>query len=102
MAKDEDYTTGALNIPDCEGHEEADRNAEPTNEEHACKAWVTLCQDGEHHDAYASCGEVDTAIVDMLADLRHLCDLEELDFSAIDSRAYAHYAEEKGGRNGQG
>jgi hypothetical protein len=34
-------------------------------------------------------------IVDMLADLRHLCDALELDFAACDKIAYGHYMSER-------
>lgn len=33
-------------------------------------------------------------IVDLLANLRHLCDREGLDFSNLDRMAYQHYIEE--------
>lgn len=33
----------------------------------------------------------DTGIVDLLANLRHLCDREGLDFAKLDRMAYAHY-----------
>ena len=36
----------------------------------------------------------DTGIVDLLANLRHLCDREGLDFAELDSMAYAHYIAE--------
>lgn len=36
----------------------------------------------------------ETQIADLLADLRHLCDLEALDWSDIDRHAYHHYASE--------
>ena len=36
----------------------------------------------------------DTGIVDLLANLRHLCDREGLNFAELDSMAYAHYIAE--------
>ena len=37
-----------------------------------------------------------TAIVDLLADLRHLCDALNIDFADLDRVAYGHYTEERG------
>lgn len=34
-------------------------------------------------------------VIDMLVDLRHLCDALGLDFAKLDRRAYGYYAEEK-------
>ena len=34
-------------------------------------------------------------VVDMLADLRHLCDVKGWDFADLDRQAYQHYIEEK-------
>ena len=39
----------------------------------------------------------DEAVVDMLADLRHLCDARRLDFAKLDRRAYRNYADEMAG-----
>ncbi len=36
-----------------------------------------------------------TEIVDLLADLRYLCDIRGLDFAALDEMAYDHYATKK-------
>ena len=33
-------------------------------------------------------------IADLLADIRHLCDLLQLDFAELDSRAYSNYSNE--------
>lgn len=41
-----------------------------------------------------------TALADLLADVRHLCDLEGLDYAKLDETAYSHYQmdlEEHGG-----
>ena len=35
-----------------------------------------------------------TNVVDMLTDLRHLCDVKNIDFYEADTRAYEHYQEE--------
>ncbi len=37
----------------------------------------------------------DDGITELLVDLRHLCDVMQLDFAHLDSRAYSHYADEK-------
>jgi hypothetical protein len=34
-------------------------------------------------------------VVDMLADLRHLCDVNGWDFADLDRQAYQHYSTEK-------
>lgn len=36
----------------------------------------------------------ETAIADMLTDLRHLCDRLKLDFAALDHRAHGYYTSE--------
>lgn len=36
----------------------------------------------------------DAGIIDLLANLRHLCDREGLDFDELDHMAYTHYASE--------
>lgn len=49
---------------------------------------------------YGSADEASTriylerAIVDVLSDIRHLCDREGLSFGEVDRKAYAHYATE--------
>lgn len=35
------------------------------------------------------------AIIDLLADIRHLCDRLELDYGKLDDMAYGHYTEER-------
>lgn len=40
-------------------------------------------------------GEVEVAISDLLADIRHLCDSMEIDFAQCDCRAVDHYTQEK-------
>lgn len=83
-------------MKDCEGHYQENAGAEATNIERACCAYVTLCTGGnDHHDQYVF-DSVGNAIVDILADLRHLCDVEKLDFAHLDARAYSHYCEENG------
>jgi hypothetical protein len=37
-----------------------------------------------------------TNVVDMLTDLRHLCDVKGLDFYEAERLAYNHYVEERG------
>lgn len=36
----------------------------------------------------------DTTVSDMLADLRHFCDVYRIDFTTVDNRGYEHYGEE--------
>lgn len=38
----------------------------------------------------------DGTVSDLLADLRHYCDREDLDFAVLDRVAYVNYTEEKG------
>jgi hypothetical protein len=42
---------------------------------------------------------VESAIKDVLADLRHLCDKYDLDFADLDATAYTHYIHEKHGND---
>lgn len=37
----------------------------------------------------------DCNVIDILTDLRHLCDVQEWDFAELDRIAYEHYIEEK-------
>lgn len=46
---------------------------------------------GEEADLDPEC-----AVVDLLADLRHLCDCIGLDYANCDRIGYGHYTEEKG------
>jgi hypothetical protein len=39
--------------------------------------------------------DVESSITDILADLRHLCDKNGLDFATRDKTAYMHYLAEK-------
>lgn len=48
--------------------------------------------------AYGDENDPDTCIVDLLADLRHICDTLRLDFAELDRRAYDHYLLEKKGK----
>lgn len=41
----------------------------------------------------------DFNVIDMLTDLRHLCDAHEWDFSALDKIAYSHYLEERASKS---
>ena len=50
-------------------------------------------------DAYAEtmgCDELGSAVSDLLADLRHLCDEEDIDFAACLARADLNYGAESG------
>jgi len=38
--------------------------------------------------------DIEACITDLLADLRHLCDALDLDFSALDNRGFGHYVAE--------
>ena len=40
-------------------------------------------------------GDTDCHIIDLLTDLRHLCDEFNYDFASLDGLAYTHYIEEK-------
>jgi hypothetical protein len=59
-----------------------------TNEERAAKALKIL----ECH--YEDDGDAIAALTDVLADLRHLAFLRELDYAAADQMAAQHYREE--------
>ena len=59
----------------------------PTNEERAEAAQRAI-------DACADEGG-DAGIIDTLANLRHLCDRDGMDFAELDRMAYNHYLEEK-------
>jgi hypothetical protein len=43
---------------------------------------------------YGEESEPETCIVDLLADLRHICDAIGADFGELDGMAYRHYSEE--------
>lgn len=45
---------------------------------------------------WTGCGDedIETQVSDLLADLRHLCDVREVDFDACLDRASFHYTEE--------
>lgn len=49
--------------------------------------------DARHRDYFLH--EVEDGIVDLLANLRHLCDKKKLDFGDLDRKANHHYLEEK-------
>lgn len=46
------------------------------------------------HAAYREENDPETRIVDLLADLRHLCDRLRLDFGDLDGQAHYHYLED--------
>jgi hypothetical protein len=46
-------------------------------------------------DAAFGNGDIRCDIIDCLAHLRHLCDLEALDYADLDRTAYDHYCTEK-------
>jgi len=56
-----------------------------TNEDRAARAALRLLTPSEPRD---------WQIVDMLTNLRHLCDREDLDFADLDRRASNHYVDE--------
>jgi hypothetical protein len=39
----------------------------------------------------------ETVVTDLLSDLRHFCDSEDLDFAKLDKAAYTHYSAERAG-----
>jgi hypothetical protein len=45
---------------------------------------------------YETKTDLESALTDALADIRHCCDQWGLDFAKIDVRAYSHYIEENG------
>ncbi len=77
---------------DCQGHKEnqSRKHVDVTSAERGCKANVALALEGQHHDAYFD-GDLEIAIVDLLADLRHLCVVEGIDYSDIDTKAQKHF-----------
>lgn len=46
--------------------------------------------------AYDEENDPKTTIIDLLADLRHICDRLRFDFADLDSVAHSHYTEEVG------
>ena len=40
--------------------------------------------------------QIETALVDLLADARHFCDSRGLDYASVDKAGYLHYAAEVG------
>ena len=70
------------------------------NREHAkkCLAGLVALYDPKNTKKKHSYPEIETLAVDMLADLRHLCDQFKFDFAELDRKAYSHYSAEIGGR----
>lgn len=74
----------------CPDHEQDHESA--CNAERVCKARTLLSTPTEHHDEYGPPNQsLDEGIIDLLADLRHLCDAEGLDFAELDRMAHDHY-----------
>jgi hypothetical protein len=59
-----------------------------TNADHAHRALAALALNSDPSPT--------DAIVDLLADLRHACDLLELDYRELDRIAHTHYRDEIG------
>jgi hypothetical protein len=49
-----------------------------------------------HRGLYDTKHDLENALCNALADIRHACDAYGLDFQKIDVRAYQHYVEENG------
>ncbi|HEY7555285.1 MAG TPA: hypothetical protein VIH18_10810 [Candidatus Binatia bacterium] len=83
-------------MKDCEGHEPQTEREPYRPEDRACKAYVALTNgSNDWHESYlVIADDLRDAIIDLLADLRHLCDVEGLDFSAINRRSYLYYRQE--------
>lgn len=60
----------------------------PTNAEKAEMAYKQI-------DGYAGNESLEECVTDLLADIMHLCDTEEMSFSQLFDRAFDHYNEEK-------
>lgn len=56
----------------------------------AMRAHKALAANGTGQSTHSD----EEAIIDLLANLRHLCDLRGLDFAKLDRVAYSHYVEE--------
>ena len=67
----------------------------PTNEDRA--EWALLAVESFRHVVNMGGEDLDTVISDLLADLRHLADSEDLDFEEMLQWAYAHYEAEVNG-----
>lgn len=66
--------------------------SEPTNEERATRAAEIIHAYWLRHDEGADEEEV---LADLLADLRHYCDREDLNLYKALDMSYLHYTEEK-------
>ena len=77
---------------DCQGHKEnqSRKHVDVTSAERGCKANTVLNLEGQHHDPYLD-GELDDAIIDLLSDLRHLCVVEGINYSDIDTKAQGYF-----------
>jgi hypothetical protein len=69
-----------------------DTSAEWVNNDRANRAFATLDYYRDTHGDTDTPTETDLA--DLLADLRHWCDVNGIDFAAEDNRAYRNYTEE--------
>ncbi len=58
------------------------------SDKRSARLWLVI-------DGYAGNEDLEDVVVDILTDLRHLCDAEGLDFAQHDRTAYQHYLEEK-------
>lgn len=47
-------------------------------------------------EEYHEINDDEAALVQLLADVRHFCDVNELDLGELDRAAYQHYLTEKG------
>jgi hypothetical protein len=79
-------------------------STEPTNKDRAerAKKAVEAYDEARENRGDCAAGQYETPIVDLLADLRHLCDERELCYASLSVTAEAHHrvetAEAVGGR----
>lgn len=86
-------------IPDCEGHVADGGDLDPAAQ--ACRLWVTLCtgRNDHHPDNYSQDADIESILINVLTDLRHLCDVEGLQFHELDRQAQKHWISETKGRD---
>jgi hypothetical protein len=68
--------------------------AAPMNARRAAWALLALTHFAEGTGLDPVADDPNTALADLLADLRHLCDALDIDFAASDTHAYQHYCED--------
>ena len=71
----------------------AKRKGNPTNSDRADRIAKI-----ERSYMSETCDTKESFVADLLADIRHYCDENGIDFAREDGMAYQHYTEEKAGR----